>query len=83
MRWSHLLTPREWVRLSAFAAVVALLHAAGWGLFACSVAAALHTGTADLLRIEALDTGELGYLLAGGLAVAWAASVVAAKASRS
>jgi high-affinity nickel-transport protein len=48
-----------------------------------SVAAALYIGTANLLRIEALDTGELGYLLAGGLAVAWAASVVAAKASRS
>jgi nickel/cobalt transporter (NiCoT) family protein len=32
-RWLRALSPREWRRLSAFAASVAALHIAGWGLF--------------------------------------------------
>src|SRR5262245_22713304 len=32
-RWKHTLTRAEWLRLGAFGAAVALLHALGWGLF--------------------------------------------------
>ncbi len=32
-RWTNVLTRREWLRLSGFAAGVAFLHVAGWGLF--------------------------------------------------
>jgi nickel/cobalt transporter (NiCoT) family protein len=32
-RWKHTMTRAEWLRLSAFAGAVVLLHALGWGLF--------------------------------------------------
>ena len=32
-RWTKVLTPQEWLRLSGFAAGVLVLHALGWGLF--------------------------------------------------
>jgi nickel/cobalt transporter (NiCoT) family protein len=32
-RWKHTMTRAEWLRLSAFAGAVVLLHAFGWGLF--------------------------------------------------
>ena len=32
-RWLTALSRREWLRLSGFAAAVAALHVAGWGLF--------------------------------------------------
>jgi high-affinity nickel-transport protein len=32
-RWTRILTPAEWIRLSGFGAAIALLHVAGWGLF--------------------------------------------------
>jgi len=33
-RWTHTLSRAEWLRLSGFGGCVALLHLAGWGLFA-------------------------------------------------
>src|SRR5437867_11979911 len=32
-RWRTMLTPGEWLRLSAFGGAVVLLHVLGWGLF--------------------------------------------------
>src|SRR5213595_3328347 len=32
-RWRTMLTPGEWLRLSAFGGAVLLLHGLGWGLF--------------------------------------------------
>src|SRR3954465_8035038 len=32
-RWTQALSRGEWLRLSGFGGVVALLHVAGWGLF--------------------------------------------------
>src|SRR5579862_2360346 len=33
MRWTRVLTGREWLRLAGFGGAVGLLHLLGWGLF--------------------------------------------------